>query len=162
MKQKWQAQIKFKRNMSKWDLFLWLTVKCYSEVSTNRYWKIFFKMSDKRKYKKDSFTWEKRKPWNRETNSNTDYFNWGPSMQRRIRVRAVGCFCRGAPSLIFDGIVNATVSEISTTAVAQKNFELPLPPSSLDSHQTQNNKVKFWTDSTFPFPWRRRTHLLER
>ena len=52
---------------------------------------------------------------------------------------------------MFDGIENATVSEISATAAAQKNFELPLPPSSLDSHQTQN-KVKFWTDYTFPFP----------
>ena len=51
---------------------------------------------------------------------------------------------------MFDEIVNATVSEISTTGVAQENFELPLPPSSLDSHQTQNNMVKFWTDSTFP------------
>ena len=45
--------------MSELDLFLWLTVKCYSEVSTNRYWKFFLKMSDKRKYKKDSFTGEK-------------------------------------------------------------------------------------------------------
>ena len=69
-----------------------------------------------------------------------------------IRVKVVGCFYREAPSLVFDGIVNATVSEISTSGVEQENFELPLPPSSLDSHQTQNNKVKFWTDSTFPFP----------
>ena len=69
-----------------------------------------------------------------------------------MRVKVVGCFYRGAPSLVFDGIVNATVSEISTTWVAQENFELPLPPSSLDSHQTQNNKVKVRTDSTFLFP----------
>ena len=53
---------------------------------------------------------------------------------------------------MFDGIVNATLSEISTTGVTQDDFELPLPPSSLDSHQTQNNKVKFWTDSTPLFP----------
>ena len=43
--------------MLKLDVSLWLTVKRYSEVST--------RMSDKRKYKKDSFTDKKRKAWNR-------------------------------------------------------------------------------------------------
>ena len=42
--------------MSKLDLFLWLTAKCYSEVSANNENQKKKKMSDKRKYKKDSFT----------------------------------------------------------------------------------------------------------
>ena len=63
-----------------------------------------------------------------------------------MRVKTVGCFCRGAPSLMFGGILNATLSEkVSTTGVTQENLELPLLPNSLDSHQTQNNKIKFWT-----------------
>ena len=50
---------------------------------------------------------------------------------------------------MFDGILNKTPSEeVSTTGVTQENFELPLPPNSLDSYQTQNNKIKSWTDST--------------
>ena len=53
-------------------------------------------------------------------------------------------FCRGAGSLMFDGILNVTPSEeVSTTGVTQENLKLPLPPNSLDSHQTQNNKMKF-------------------
>ena len=39
--------------------------------------------------------------------------------------------------------------KVSTTGVTQENLELPLLPNSLDSHQTQNNKMKFWTDPTF-------------
>ena len=67
--------------------------------------------------------------------------------------KAVGCFCRGAPSLKFGRILNATLSEkVSTTGVTQENLELPLLPNSLDSHQTQNNKMKFWTDPTFLLP----------
>ena len=51
------------------------------------------------------------------------------------------------------GILNATLSEkVSTTGVTQENLELPLLPNSLDSHQTQNNKMKFWTDPTFLLP----------
>ena len=50
----------------------------------------------------------------------------------------------GAPSLMFGGILNATLSEkVSTTGLTQENLELPLLPNSLDSHQTQNNKTKF-------------------
>ena len=46
-------------------------------------------------------------------------------------VMPVGCFCRGAPSLIFDGILNVTLSEeVSTTGVTQGNLELPLHPNS--------------------------------
>ena len=66
-----------------------------------------------------------------------------------IKVKAVGCFYRGAPSLMFDGVLNATLSEVSITGVIQENLELPLLPNSLDSHQIQNNKMKFWTDPTF-------------
>ena len=67
-----------------------------------------------------------------------------------MRVKAVGCLCRGAPSLMFGGILNATLSEeVSTAGVTQENLELPQLPNSLDSHQTQNSKMKFWTDPTF-------------
>ena len=38
----------------------WLTVKCYSEVSTKRHWQIK-RFSEKRKYKKDLFTDRKKK-----------------------------------------------------------------------------------------------------
>ena len=51
-------------------------------------------------------------------------------------VNSVGCFRRGATLLMFDGILNATLSEEPyTTGVKQGNLELPLPPNSLDSHQ---------------------------
>ena len=50
---------------------------------------------------------------------------------------------------MFDGILNATLSEVSTTGAIQTNHELALLPNSLDSQQTQNNKMKFWTDPTF-------------
>ena len=51
----------------------------------------------------------------------------------------VGCFRRGAPSLMFDGILNVTPSEekVPTTGVTQGNPELLLRPNSPDSHQTQ-------------------------
>ena len=42
--------------------------------------------------------------------------------------------------------------KVSTTGVTQGNLELPLPPNSLDSHQTRNNKMIFWTDTTSLFP----------
>ena len=50
-----------------------------------------------------------------------------------------GCLLRGAPSLMFDGIPNVTLSEekVSTTGVTQGNLELLLCPNSPDSHQTQ-------------------------
>ena len=50
---------------------------------------------------------------------------------------------------------------VPTFRVTQENAELHLP-NSLYSHQTQNNTMKFWTDSTSPFLWRRRTHSLGR
>ena len=55
-------------------------------------------------------------------------------------VNPVGCFCRGVPSLMFDGILNVTLSEeVSTTGVTQGNLELLLLPDSLNSHQTQKH-----------------------
>ena len=56
------------------------------------------------------------------------------------RVKAVGCFSRGAPALMFDEVLNATLSEekvSTTTRVTQGNLELLLLSSSLDSHQTE-------------------------
>ena len=48
-------------------------------------------------------------------------------------VKPVGCFRTGAPSLMFDGILNVTLSEeVSTTGATQGNLKLPLPPDSLD------------------------------
>ena len=39
---------------------------------------------------------------------------------------------------MFGRIANVTLSEeVSTTGTMQGNLELPLPPNSLDSHQTQ-------------------------
>ena len=39
---------------------------------------------------------------------------------------------------MFDGFLNMTMcEEVSTTGVTQGKLELPLPPDSLDSHQTQ-------------------------
>ena len=53
-------------------------------------------------------------------------------------VKAIGCFRRGAPSLMFDGILNVSLSEeVSTTGVTQGNLNLILRPNSLDSHQKQ-------------------------
>ena len=78
------------------------------------------------------------------------------------RVKAVHCFRGGAPSLMFYRILNATLSEeVSSSGVTQGNLELLLPPSSLDSHQTQNNEMISWTDPTSSFP-SRRTHSLGR
>ena len=55
------------------------------------------------------------------------------SCVNKQRVKPVACFCRGAPSLMFDRILNVTRSvEISTTGVTQGNLELPMPPDSLD------------------------------
>ena len=59
---------------------------------------------------------------------------WGNS----LHVKAIGCFCRGAPSLMFDGILNVTLSEeVSTTGVTLGNLKLLLHYNSPDSHQTQ-------------------------
>ena len=56
-----------------------------------------------------------------------------------LRVKAVGSFRRGAPSVMFDGILNVTLSEekVPTTGITWGNFELLLHPNFPDSHQTQ-------------------------
>ena len=53
------------------------------------------------------------------------------------RVKAVRCFPRGSPLLMFDWVLNATLSKekVSTNRVTQGNLELPLPLNSLRSHQ---------------------------
>ena len=67
-----------------------------------------------------------------------------------IRDNTAGCFCRGAVPLKFDRILNSTLSQkVSVAGVTQENLELPLPPNSLDSYQTQNNKMKLWTGNVF-------------
>ena len=46
-----------------------------------------------------------------------------------MRVKAPGCFCRGALSLMFVEILNVTLSEkVSTTGPTHKNLEFPLLP----------------------------------
>ena len=56
-----------------------------------------------------------------------------------LRVKAIGCFRRGALSLMFNGILNVTLSEeVSTTVVTQGNLEVLLRPNSPDSHQKRN------------------------
>ena len=52
-------------------------------------------------------------------------------------VKAVGCIRSGAPSLMFDGILIVSLSEVSTTGVTQGNLELLLRLNSPDLHQTQ-------------------------
>ena len=53
-------------------------------------------------------------------------------------VKLIGCFRRGAPSFMFDGILNVSLSEaVPTTEITQENLELSVPPDFLDSHQTQ-------------------------
>ena len=107
-------------------------------------------MSDKRKYKKDSCMEKKSKAWNREKRTQMPVTE---GLAATDKVKAVGCFCRGAPSLMFGGILNETLSEkVSTTGATHKNLEFPLLPNSLDSHQTENNKMKFWTDPMFLLP----------
>ena len=58
---------------------------------------------------------------------------------KSLRVKAVGCFHRGALSMMFDGILNVTLSEekVSITGVTQGNLELLLCPNSPDSQQKQ-------------------------
>ena len=62
-------------------------------------------------------------------------------------VKPVHCFSRGAPSLIFDEFLNVTrCEEVSATGVTQGNFELPLPPDSLELHHTQRqqDEILYW------------------
>ena len=64
--------------------------------------------------------------------------------ENSLRAKAVGCFRRGTPSLMFDGILNVTLSKdkVSTTGVTQRNLELLLRPNFPDSYQTQIQEYK--------------------
>ena len=121
-----------------------LLLSFYKKILTN------LKIVRQTKVKKDSC---KRFKAKHRTERNELKCQLLKAQQRLIRVKAVGCFCRGAPSLMFGGILNATLPEkVSITGATHKNLEFPLLPNSLDSHQTQNNKIKFWTDPTFLLP----------
>ena len=54
-------------------------------------------------------------------------------------VMVVGCFRREAPSFMFNGILNLTLSEekVYITGVTQGNRKLVLRPNSPDSNQMQ-------------------------
>ena len=64
--------------------------------------------------------------------------------ENSLRAKAVGCFRRGTPSLMFDRILNVTLSKdkVSTTGVTQRNLELLLRPNFPDSYQTQIQEYK--------------------
>ena len=51
-----------------------------------------------------------------------------------VHVNTVGSFRRGVPSLMFDGVLNATLSEekVSSPGTRQGDLELLLPPNSPD------------------------------
>ena len=71
-----------------------------------------------------------------------------------LHVKAVGCFHRGATSLMFGGVLNATLSEekVSTTGVTQGLLGLLLlPPNSPIHTKHKYNKMKSWTDLTSSF-----------
>ena len=76
---------------------------------------------------------KKSKAWNREKRTQMPVTEGLAATDK-----GSGRFCRGAPSLMFGGILNATLSEkVSTTGATHKNLEFPLLPNPLDSHQTQ-------------------------
>ena len=92
---------------------------------------------------------KKSKAWNRGKRTQMSV-TLTEGLAATDKIKTVDCFCRKAPSLIFDRILNASLSKkVSTTRVTQENLELLLPPNSLDSHQTENNKMKFWTAPRF-------------
>ena len=60
--------------MLKLDVFLWLTVKCYSELSTERYSQISGNARQKKVQKR--LSWGKKESMEqRETNQNGSYYN---------------------------------------------------------------------------------------
>ena len=68
---------------------------------------------------------KKGKAWNREKQTQMPVLE---DLAATIRVKAVGCFCRGAQSLMFDEILDATMSEkVSTNEVTHQNPELRMP-----------------------------------
>ena len=91
------------------------------------------------KVQKNSFTEKTRKACNR-----------GKRTQMPVTVtEGLPAVFAGELSQMFDGILNEALHEkVSTTGVTQENLDVPLPPNSLDSHQTQTNKIKFWAGPT--------------
>ena len=78
------------------------------------------------------------------------------------RVKLVGCFPRGAPLLMFDGILNVTLpGEVSTTRITQGNLELPLLLILLIHVKHKNDTMKSCTNPMSSFP-SRRSHPLGR
>ena len=73
------------------------------------------------KVKKDSFKGKKRKHGT-EGNELKWQFLWLNPLQRLIMVKAVGYFWMGAPSLVFGGILNATLSEKASTTGVHKTI----------------------------------------
>ena len=63
-------------------------------------------------------------------------------------VNAVGCFRGGALSLMFGGILKC--DSVWWEGLHHQG-QLPLPPNSLVSHQTQNNRMVSWTNPTSYF-----------
>ena len=82
--------------MSKLVVFLWLTVKCYSEVSRSSHRRCSI-----------------RTPFLQNTSRRLLLSFYKKILTNLKNVRQTGCFCRGAPSLMFARILNATLSESS-------------------------------------------------
>ena len=65
---------------------------------------------------------------------------WTASAWRNSQhIKTIGCFRGGAPSLMFDEILSATLSKenISTIGDTQGNVELFFPPNSSVLHQAK-------------------------
>ena len=80
-------------------------------------------------------------------------------------LQAVSHFCGKAPSQMFERILDATLpNNLLQLAEGQRSFffsgltqgnpGITLPPSSLYLHETQNQKIKSWTDqvASYHFP----------
>ena len=73
------------------------------------------------KVQKDSFKGKKSKHGT-EGNELKWQFLWLNPLQRLIMVKAVGYFWMGAPSLVFGGILNATLSKKASTTGVHKTI----------------------------------------
>ena len=98
----------------------------------------------------------------RHIQSPVEHLRWSFFCRKSRCLQTVGYFRRRAPSWMFGRILNATLiiarrkfeEKLSITWVIQGNLILTLPLNSLDLHQTQNQKMKSWTDpaSSFHIP----------
>ena len=80
-----------------------------------------------------------------------------------LHVKAVCCFHRGAPSMMFDEILNVTLSEekVSTTRLHMGILNCSCVLILLIHTKHKYKKMKSWTDPISSFPLRR-THPLGR